>query len=178
MSWKELKKRLEKEKTSASDGSLSPFWDPQKKKVLAGKIIGVRPSNFKDENSLYTVEDLDENQVYTVPEHQVLSSALLNKQAKVGDFVLIEFTGLEKSKSSGRDVFMYEISVVKEEDAGDLKPAPLDAEYEKIKGIFDFYDGEISVEEFVDICGTKGIKDPMSREYVHDKDGMISLDLL
>jgi len=176
MKWENVKEKLEDEKEEGS--SLPPFWDPvEGDSKLMGKVVEKRISNFDDDNFLYHVKNPETGETKTTPEHTALVGALKRKNVEVGDYVLIEYTGTEKAKSSGREVHLYDVGVVPADEAKDVEETPdrFDDDYDTIKEVIDFFGGDVDIDEFVDVCKTKGIDAPIEKEYVEVDDGKIKL---
>lgn len=181
MTWDKLKDKLENKKESAT--SLPDFWQPEEEEKLVGKVVRKRQSNYNEDNYLYHVKNPDTGKVRTTPEHVTLTSGLKQQNVKVGDYVMIEFQGTERSQKSGRDVYMYDVGVVKEKDAKEVlgeetisKDEPEDDDYGKIKEVVEFFDGDVEEEEFRDLCETKGIENPTDKEYVDVEDGNVVIE--
>lgn len=174
MPWDEIKKKLEEKKETQTD--LPPFWDPEEEKKLMGKVIEKRQSNFDDNNFLYHIKNPETEEIRTTPEHAAIMSSMKQRDVGVGDYVLIEYQGREKAKSSGRMTYTYEIGVIKKDEAEDMnieesiaeetKKQEKDDDYEKIEQVIEFFEGEVEKDEFLDVCKTKGIEDPLEKEYI------------
>ena len=114
-----LRERLKK-------STLPPFWKPQKVgDEIAGRVVRIRdspwPPKTEYDKYIFEVQPLSGGETVSLPLHISLMRSIIEEGTKVGDYVMVRYTGEGKS-SKGRTVKTYEVAVLPKEEAEEAAP--------------------------------------------------------
>jgi len=105
------------------------LWRPEKMPKILGRVVNIRKSYFDQNKNVYEIHDFTTNKIWTLPGHAILTRLFTESDVDVGDVVMVEYAGRQKSKK-GRDAYSYNFSVLESEvfeklvEDGKIPPPP------------------------------------------------------
>ena len=109
--------------------------------TVVGQVKAIAPNPWRTDKTVYHIQNLQDGEIYMLPSNITLMRLLEEQEAKVGDYVLVRYTGKSDTSKKGFRANLYEAAVIAQEEAikkglvpkAGIPPAPVKGQG-KLKG--------------------------------------------